>query len=652
MKGNTKWKKAVAFAIAAMLIGTSLPSQKVMASEEHTTQEYETEEVVTEEVEEVVTEELDEVTEEQLQEGTTEKTIVVEEVIPEEPVKAPLNTPVGKHGKLSVSGTKIVDQNGTPFQLRGISTHGINWDVGYPYVNGAAFQTLRDDWGANTIRLAMYTAEYNGYCAGGDQNALKALVNRGVSYATNLGMYVIIDWHILNDNNPLQNKESAKAFFREMSARYHNYDNVIYEICNEPNNCSWEDIKTYANEVIPIIRANDKDAIIIVGTPTWSQLGYQGHTNEVADSPLTGYSNLVYTLHFYCAEPSHSQYLPAKVDYAVSKGLPILVSEFGLSEASGNGRVDTAMGTTWLQKLDGYGIGYVCWSLSNKPESASLLAPGCGKTSSWTEAELSEAGRFIRNQYRARKESYAVVDRKKVEDFVRRMYTKGLKRKAEPAGLAYWTEELVQQRKSGAAVAYYFFFMDEFKKKHYSNEEYVEILYQVMMDRKCDKAGKQYWVKLLQQGISRECVFANFVYSEEYTKICSDYGIQRGTVNLKPKDRNAGVTLFVSRIYKEILGRNADEAGLNHWCNVILTKTKTPEEVAMSFLFSPEFTKKNLSNQEYVKVLYRTFFGRTYDKGGLDYWCKQLKSGMSRRVIVSHFAHSQEFKAIMKQYGL
>ena len=163
---------------------------------------------------------------------------------------------------------------------------------------------------------------------------------------------------------------------------------------------------------------------------------------------------------------------------------------------------------------------------------------------------------------------------------------------------------------------------------------------------------KQYWVNLLRQGISRECVFANFVYSEEYTKICSDYGIQRGTLNLKPKDRNALVTLFVSRIYKEVLGRSADEAGLNHWCNVILTKTKTPEEVAMSFLVSPEFTKKNLSNQEYVKVLYRTFFGRIYDKGGLNYWCKQLQSGMSRREIVSHFAHSQEFKAIMKQYGL
>ncbi len=319
-------------------------------------------------------------------------------------VKADTITPVEAHGQLSVSGTNIVDKNGEPFQLRGVSTHGINWDVGYPYVTKETFQTLRDDWGANAVRLAMYTAEYNGYCAGGDQTALKNLVHNGVTYATELGMYAIVDWHILSDGNPNTNIEAAKTFFTEMSAKYKDYNNVLYEICNEPNGCTWDDIKNYANTIIPIIRANDPDAIIIVGTPTWSQLGEWGHTNEVADSPLTGYTNIVYTLHFYCAESSHTQYLPAKVDYAVSKGLPVLVTEFGLSEASGDGSINTTQGKAWLEKLDSYNIGYFCWGLTNKSESASLILSSCNKTSGWADSELSEAGKFIKSEYYSRKE--------------------------------------------------------------------------------------------------------------------------------------------------------------------------------------------------------------------------------------------------------
>ena len=108
------------------------------------------------------------------------------------------STPVSDHGKLSVSGTSLVDQYGQPFQIRGISTHGLQWYS--QYNNKEAFATLRDDWGANCIRLAMYTGE-GGYC-NGNEAFMKDQVTKGVQYATELGMYTIIDWHILNDNNP------------------------------------------------------------------------------------------------------------------------------------------------------------------------------------------------------------------------------------------------------------------------------------------------------------------------------------------------------------------------------------------------------------------------------------------------------------------
>ena len=311
-------------------------------------------------------------------------------------------TPFKTHGKLKVKGANLVDSKGKKFQLRGISTHGINWDVGEPFVNKNSFKTLRDKWGVNAIRLAMYTDEYNGYCSGGNQEELRKLVDKGVSDATKLGMYVIVDWHVLNAN-PNDHIDEAKKYFKIMAKKYRKQDNVIYEICNEPNNCSWEDIKSYATQIIKIIRKYDKDAIIIVGTPTWSQLGSDGTSNEVADNPIKGVKNVMYALHFYAGEWAHNEYLPAKVKYARQKGLPIFVSEFGVSPASGDGAIDTASADKWFKLLDKYNISYFCWSLSNKPESASLLSPSTTKKSGWTNADLSDAGKYIKKKYLARK---------------------------------------------------------------------------------------------------------------------------------------------------------------------------------------------------------------------------------------------------------
>lgn len=142
-------------------------------------------------------------------------------------------TAVEENGALKVEGTRLVSQKtGREVQLRGVSTHGINWDVGYPYVSEAAFKTLRDQYSVNAVRLAMYTTEYYGYCdkAGAAesqstvQKTLKKRIDTGVKAASKLGMYVIIDWHVLNDKNPQKYQSKAKAFFKEMSGKYAEYE--------------------------------------------------------------------------------------------------------------------------------------------------------------------------------------------------------------------------------------------------------------------------------------------------------------------------------------------------------------------------------------------------------------------------------------------
>lgn len=315
-------------------------------------------------------------------------------------------TAVEENGALAVSGTKLVSsKTGKPVQLRGISTHGINWDVGYPYISEKAFKTLRDSYGVNAIRLAMYTTEYYGYCDKGSagesqavvQSTLKERIDSGVAAATKLGMYVIIDWHVLNDQNPNKYKAEAKKFFKEMSKKYAGYDNVIYEICNEPNGgTSWSDIKKYAKAVIPVIRENDADAVVIVGTPTWSQ-----DVDIASESPLEQtYGNVMYTLHFYSA--THKDSYRDKLKKALNNGLPVMVTEYGVSEASGDGSINTSEAGKWLDLLDDNDISYFAWSLSNKAESASLLKASTSKKSGWKTSDLSKAGKWVLSRYRKR----------------------------------------------------------------------------------------------------------------------------------------------------------------------------------------------------------------------------------------------------------
>lgn len=290
-------------------------------------------------------------------------------------------------GRLSVQGTQLVDEKGEAVQLKGISTHGLAW---FPqYVNDDLFRELRESWNVNVIRLAMYTAESGGYCTDGDKRKIKDLVRKGVEYATNQDMYVIIDWHILSDNNPNQHKAEALKFFAEMSKEFADHDNVLYEICNEPNGgTSWGEIKSYANEVIPVIRANDPKAVILVGTPNWSQ-----YVNEAAANPITGYDNIMYTLHFYAA--THTDSLRDTMVAAINAGAPIFVSEYGICDASGNGAINESQANAWVDLMDQYQVSYVAWNLSNKGETSAIIRSTVNKVSGFSEEDLSDSGRWL-----------------------------------------------------------------------------------------------------------------------------------------------------------------------------------------------------------------------------------------------------------------
>ena len=290
-------------------------------------------------------------------------------------------------GRLQVSGTKLTDESGNIIQLRGVSTHGISW---FPdYVNYDAFATLRDDWGANVVRIAMYPEEYNGYLSGGDKAALKQIIDNGVNYATQLGMYVIIDWHVLN-YAPSRHTQEACDFFAEMASKYSGHDNVIYEICNEPVGADWNaDIKPYAETVIGTIRQFDDHALILVGTNTWSQ-----DVDSVVGNTLDD-GNVMYVAHFYAG--THKENIRNKISTALNAGVPVFISECSICDASGNGGIDYASANEWLDFMNSNQLSFIAWSLSNKAETSALISSGCSAKSGWSDGDLSETGRWFKS---------------------------------------------------------------------------------------------------------------------------------------------------------------------------------------------------------------------------------------------------------------
>ena len=293
------------------------------------------------------------------------------------------NNLVSYNGWLKIENNTLVNERKEKIRLKGISTHGLQWYS--KYANYDMMKSLKEELGINLFRIAMYTEE-NGYIY---NKSLKNKVEEIVENAKKLDMYVIIDWHILSDGDPLMHKEEAKEFFREMSLKYKDYPNVIYEICNEPNgNVTWENnIKPYAEEVIKEIRENSKKSIIIVGTPTWSQEVDKPAKNKINDELV------MYALHFYSG--THTEWLRERVKEAL-KNIPIFVSEWGVSDASGNGGVYKEETIKWINFMKENNLSYAVWSLSDKNESSALLVSGAS-ANMVTENSLSEAGKLIKS---------------------------------------------------------------------------------------------------------------------------------------------------------------------------------------------------------------------------------------------------------------
>lgn len=296
-------------------------------------------------------------------------------------------TVVERYGNLQVIGTDICDQNGQPVQIRGMSSHGLQWYG--KFANKDVITWLRDDWNCQLWRAALYTQ--GGYIG---NPVLGEKVIDSIEACIDNGMYVLVDWHVINEKDPLVYKKQAVEFFTEISAKYGDKANIIYEICNEPNGekVTWKDnIKPYAEEVIAAIRKNDPDNIIVVGTPIWSS-----DLASAVEDPIVGQKNIMYTFHFYAG--THGKDSRKGVEAALKKGLPVFITEWGCTEASGDGGVFEESTLEWVEFMRKNNISWANWSVNNKGEDSGVLAYNKDRDAKghWEEKDLSKAGKLLR----------------------------------------------------------------------------------------------------------------------------------------------------------------------------------------------------------------------------------------------------------------
>ncbi|MGA4843797.1 glycoside hydrolase family 5 protein [Streptomyces sp. G45] len=304
-------------------------------------------------------------------------------------------TPVAANGQLSVCGTKLCNQSGKPVQLRGMSSHGTQWYA--QCLTDGSLDALAGDWKADVLRVSTYVQE-GGYAS--NPRKFTDLAHKLIEEASERGMYVIVDWHMLDPGDPHANLSRAKTFFTEIAKRHKGKNNVLYEIANEPSGVSWSRVKSYAEQIIPVIRGIDADAPVLVGTRAWSSFGVSegADEKEVVNNPVNA-RNIMYTFHFY-ADSHREEYLDT-LSRAADK-LPVFVTEFGTQNYAGEGSNDFAMSQKYLDLMAAKKISWVNWNFSDDDRTGAVFKPGtCDANGPWTgTSKLKPAGVWIRERVR------------------------------------------------------------------------------------------------------------------------------------------------------------------------------------------------------------------------------------------------------------
>jgi endoglucanase len=315
------------------------------------------------------------------------------------PAEVEPGSPVAEHGALRVEGTQLMDADGAPVQLKGVSTMWLNWESQFAD-SKAGLKWMRDNWGLTVIRAAMGIEPQGAFLQ--NPSLAKARLRTVVQNAIDLGVYVIVDWH---DHNAHLHLDQSVAFFSEIATDFGSFPNVIYEPYNEPlltdsagTTVTWSGIiKPYHEGVLAAIRSIDPDNVVVLGNRQWDQ-----RPDEAALDPVAG-TNLMYSVHFYSC--THGASLRAFAQSAFGRGLPLFASEWGATNADGgkDGMVCVPEAQAWHDWLNQAGISWTAWRLQTCTNEASCLfsSNGVRPDGNWTDDVLTGHGPIVVELLRA-----------------------------------------------------------------------------------------------------------------------------------------------------------------------------------------------------------------------------------------------------------
>ncbi|MBQ4812720.1 cellulase family glycosylhydrolase [Pseudoalteromonas luteoviolacea] len=300
-------------------------------------------------------------------------------------------SPIEKYGRLKVCGTGLCSEHNARIQLRGMSSHGLQWYGLGKCMTDVSLDVLAYDWQADIVRLSLYVQE-GGY--ENDPAGFTAQMNTLIDKASQRGLYVLVDWHQLNPGDPNFNLDLAKQFFTDIVTSNKHRKNVIYDIANEPNKVEWSQIRHYAEQVIPVIRNIQPDALILLGTHGWSTFGASsgGSVQDVLNDPVK-FDNIMYTFHFYAA--SHKDYYRTVLDQA-SDVLPVFVSEWGTQNYDGDGPNDFVSAQQYIDLMARKKISWTNWNYSDDFRSGAVFKRGACTNQNFTDSQLKEAGAWVK----------------------------------------------------------------------------------------------------------------------------------------------------------------------------------------------------------------------------------------------------------------
>lgn len=105
-------------------------------------------------------------------------------------------------------------------------------------------------------------------------------------------------------------------------------------------------------------------------------------------------------------------------------------------------------------------------------------------------------------------------------------------------------------------------------------------------------------------------------------------------------------------MYTKALGRPADSSGVAYWTKSLEEGRNTGASIGADFLLGAEMQSLNLSDDEYLDRLYRTFMNREADAEGKEYWKGFLEKGCSRKYVLAGLINSKEFSDLCASYGI